>query len=110
MLWVPWTEISSPTFVISHARLSRSWCLAEDLVPRLLASPETSAEQVVESAIDALQPEEARLIQEASIEPTIQMFNDIYDVVLSDDPYQVPLNYGAWMPRAEGKIDCSSLP
>ena len=74
-------------------------------MPRLLASPETSAEQVVESAIDALQPEETRLIQEASIEPTIQMFNDIYDVVLSDDPYQVPLSYGAQMQRAEGKID-----
>ena len=78
-------------------------------MPRLLASPETSAEQVVESAIDALQPEETRLIQEASIEPTIQMFNDIYDVVLSDDPYQVPLSYGARMPRAESKIDRSKF-
>lgn len=76
----------------------------EDLVPRLLASPEQSAEQVADATIDALQPEETRSIQEERIGSTLRMFEEIYDVVLNDDPYQVPLNYAMGSSAISGRV------
>ena len=63
---------------------------AEDIVPRLLASPEQSPEQVAAAAIAALQPEEAEHIGDEFVESTLEMFEDIFDAVTSDDPLQVP--------------------
>lgn len=63
---------------------------AEDVVPRLLASPEQSPEQVASAAIAALQPEEAAAIGDEFVETTLDLFDDVFDVVTNDDPLGWP--------------------
>ena len=59
-------------------------------MPRLLASPAQSPEQVANAAIAALQPEETAGIGDECVEATLDLFEDIFDVVTSDDPLTVP--------------------
>ena len=61
--------MSSPRFV------------AEDIVPRLLASPAQSPEQVAAAAIAALQPAETAVLAEDAVESTLELFDEIFEVV-----------------------------
>lgn len=63
---------------------------AEDVVPRLLASPEQSPEQVADTTIAALQRKGAEPLGEEMVETTLDLFTDIFNVVMSDDALAVP--------------------
>lgn len=63
---------------------------AEDVVPRLLASPAQSPQQVADATIVALQNAEGKALGDKFVEATIDLFEDVFDAAVPPGPLVAP--------------------